>query len=65
MRGAFEYLAALLRGGEDGDEHRLDYAVILGLIVIVVILAFVFLGDPIADLVTTIGGRVDQETLPK
>jgi Flp pilus assembly pilin Flp len=64
VRGAFDYLAALLRADGDGG-HRLDYAVILGLIVIVVILAFVFFGDAIADLVTAIGGRVDQATLPK
>ena len=37
----------------------------LGLIVMVAILSFVFLGDAVADLVTLIGGRVDQETLPK
>jgi Flp pilus assembly pilin Flp len=64
VRGALDYLAALL-GADGADGYRLDYAVILGLIVIVVILAFVFFGDAIADLVTAIGGRVDQATLPK
>jgi hypothetical protein len=64
VRSAFEHLAALLRA-DGGDGHRLDYVVILGLIVIVVILAFIFFGDAIADLVTAIGGRVDQATLPK
>jgi Flp pilus assembly pilin Flp len=64
VRGAREYLAALLGRGGD-DEHLLEYLVILVLIVIVVTLAFVFLGDAIADLITAIGGKVDQQTAPQ
>ena len=40
-----------------------SYAVILGLIVVVAVLAFVFLGDAVADLISLIGGRVDEETI--
>jgi Flp pilus assembly pilin Flp len=64
LRGTREYLAALL-GRAGGDGQLLEYLVILVLIAIVVVLAFVFLGDAIADLITAIGGRVDQQTVPQ
>lgn len=63
MRAAIDLLARLLARDEEGGDHVLEYLVILGLIVVAVILAFVFLGDAIADLISLIGGRVDEETL--
>ena len=51
--------------GERRDDHLLEYAVILVLIVVVAVLAFVFLGDAVADLISLIGGRVDDVTITK
>jgi hypothetical protein len=62
MRAALRYLASLMgRGGDDG--HLIELAVVVVLIVVVALLSLVFLGDPIADLVSLIGGRVDQNAL--
>jgi len=59
MRAALRYLALLLGRGAD-DDHIVELAVVVVLIVVIVTVALLFLGDPIADLITLIGGRVDQ-----
>jgi hypothetical protein len=58
MRAALRYLATLMGRGE--DDHLVELAVVVVLIVVVAILSLVFLADPIADLVTLIGGRADE-----
>jgi hypothetical protein len=58
MRAALRYLAALI--DRSGDDAHLYELVIVGVLIIVVTtFALVFLADPIADLVTLIGGRAD------
>jgi Flp pilus assembly pilin Flp len=57
------HLDRLLTPGGDRDDHLIEYAVILVLIVVVAVLALVFLGDAVADLVSLIGGRVDEVTV--
>ena len=59
MRAALRYLASLVGRGDE-DDHLVELAVVVVLIVVVAILSLVFLADPIADLVTLIGGRVDR-----
>lgn len=63
MKAAKRLLAGLLALGQGEDEHRLELALILALIVVIVILALVFLGDAIADLISLIGGQVDEVTV--
>ncbi len=63
MRSAKKYLDRLLEHRRDDDDHLLEYAFIAVLIVVVALLAFVFLGDAVADLVSLIGGRVDEVTI--
>lgn len=63
MRSALRYLATLLGRDEDEDRHLLELALILTLIVVVAILSLAFLGDAIADLITLIGGGVDEQTI--
>jgi len=63
MRSALRYLATLLGRDEDEDRHLLELALILSLIVVVAILSLAFLGDAIADLITLIGGGVDEQTI--
>ena len=58
MRAALRYLALLLGRGTD-DDHLVDLAIVAVLIVVIVTLSLLFVGDPIADLITLIGGRVD------
>ena len=58
-------LAELLTSGREGDDLILDYMVIVVLIVTAIIVAFIFFGDAVADLVTLIGGRVDQATISR
>jgi hypothetical protein len=58
MRSALRYLAALV--GREPDDHVIELAVVVVLIVVVAVLALVFLADPIADLISLIGGRADQ-----
>ncbi len=64
MRPARHYLDRLLGHGEDGD-HLLEYAFIALLIIVVAVLALVFLGDAVAELISLIGGRVDEVTVTK
>ncbi len=64
MRPARHYLDRLLGHGNGGD-HLLEYAFIAFLIVVVAVLAFVFLGDAVAELISLIGGRVDEVTVTK
>ena len=59
MRAALRYLASLV-GRRDEDDHLIELVVVVVLIVVVVALSLIFLADPIADLVTLIGGRVDE-----
>ena len=47
----------LLRRDEDG-QGLAEYALILALIAIVAILALVFLGNQIADILSTIGAQI-------
>ena len=63
MRSALRYLATLLGRDEDEDRHLLELALILTLIVVVAILSLAFLGDAIADLITLIGGGVDEQRI--
>jgi len=63
LRTALQLLAALLGRDPEDDEHLVEYAVILALIVVVAGLSLIFLGDAIADLISLIGGRVDEVTL--
>ena len=65
MRTARELLASLLGRDPAEDEHLVEYVVILALIIVLAGLALVFLGDAIADLISLIGGRVDQESLSR
>jgi hypothetical protein len=53
---ALRYLASLV-GRE--DDHRVELAFVVLLIVVIAVLSLVFLADPIADLVTLISGRAD------
>jgi hypothetical protein len=62
VRAALERLAALL-GRDPDDEHLAEYVAILALIVVVAGLSLIFLGDALADLISLIGGRVDEATL--
>ena len=64
MRPARHYIDRLLGRGNGGD-HLLEYAFIAFLIVVVAVLAFVFLGDAVAELISLIGGRVDEVTVTK
>lgn len=59
------YLERFLARGGLRDDHLVEYVVILGLIVVVAALAFLFLGDAVADLISLIGGRVDEVTITK
>jgi len=59
---ALRYLASLM-GRDEDDRHLIELTVIVVLIIVVALLALVFLADPIADLVSLIGGRVDQGAL--
>jgi hypothetical protein len=63
MRAALRFLAALI--GQSGDDERylVELGVILALIALIALLALVFLGDAVADLITLVGGRVDEQTL--
>jgi len=56
-------LATLLGRDAAEDEHLVEYALILVLIVVLAALSLVFLGDAVADLVSLIGGQVDQGAL--
>lgn len=51
--------------GEGGDDrrHLIELAVVLTLIAVIAVLAIVFAGDAVADLITLIGGSVDEQTL--
>jgi hypothetical protein len=55
---ALRYLASLVAGGE--DDHLVELVIVGMIIVAVVILSLIFLADPIADLVSLIGGRAEQ-----
>ena len=63
MRSALRYLATLLGQVDEDERYLVEFAVILALIAVVALLSLVFLGDAIADLITLIGGRVDEQTL--
>jgi len=65
MPSVRRYLERYLARGESRDDHLVEYAVILGLIVVVAVLAFLFLGDAVADLISLIGGRVDDATITR
>ena len=63
MRSALRYLATLLGQVDEDERYLVEFAFILALIAVVALLSLVFLGDAIADLITLIGGRVDEQTL--
>jgi len=63
VNAARRLLAGLMALGQGEHEHRLELALVLALIVVIVILALVFLGDSIADLISLIGGQVDEVTV--
>jgi len=63
MTSVRRYLERFLARSERRDDHLVEYAVILGLIVVVAVIAFLFLGDVVAELISLIGGRVDEVTI--
>jgi hypothetical protein len=62
VRSARRYLAALLADRVDERRHLIELGVVLALIALIAIFALVFLGDAIAELITFIGGSVDEQT---
>jgi Flp pilus assembly pilin Flp len=60
---AKRYLERFVARGGLRDDHLVEYVVILVLIALVAVLAFLFLGDAVADLISLIGGRVDEVTV--
>lgn len=68
MRAALHLLADVLSRHErdsrhQRDHHETDLLVILALIIIVTALSFIFLGDAVADLISLVGGQIDERTL--
>jgi hypothetical protein len=62
VRAALHLLAVVLSRHER-DRHEIELLVVLTLIILVTVLSFLFLGDAVADLITLIGGHVDEKTL--
>jgi hypothetical protein len=60
---ALRDLAMLLKRRHDSDHHLVELVLVLALVVIVTALSFVFLGDAVADLISLIGGHVDEVVL--
>jgi hypothetical protein len=65
MTSIRRYLERFLARSERRDDHLVEYIVNLVLIIVVAVLAFLFLGDAVADLISLIGGRVDEATITK
>jgi hypothetical protein len=63
VRSALRHLAAILGSVEPDERYLLELAVVLVLIAVVAVLALVFVGDAVADLITLVGGRVDEQLL--
>ena len=63
MRSALRYLATLVGRADDDERYLVEFGVILVLIAVVALLSLVLFGDAIADLITLVGGRVDEQTL--
>jgi pilus assembly protein Flp/PilA len=47
---------------EEEGQGLAEYALILGLIAVVAIVSLIFLGGTVADLMSTIGNTIDQNT---
>ncbi len=62
MKELIRLLAAWRPIDEEEGQGLAEYALILGLIAIVAILSLIFLGDAIADLMSTIGATIDEAT---
>ena len=62
MNGALSFLVAVWSRDDEEGQGLAEYALILGLIAVVAIVSLVFLGDTIADLMSTIGDTIDQST---
>lgn len=62
MKEALSALAASWSRDDEEGQGLAEYALILGLIAVVAIVSLVFLGDNIADLMSTIGATIDQST---
>jgi Flp pilus assembly pilin Flp len=63
MRSARRLLGLLQRHEGEGPDLLLEYTLIVGIIVVVVVVVFVTMGDSLSDLVSLIGGRVDEATI--
>jgi Flp pilus assembly pilin Flp len=63
MRKARRLVGLFQRREGEGTDLLLEYALIVSIIVVVVVLVFVTMGDSISDLVSLIGGRVDEATV--
>lgn len=56
-------LATVLARQQESDQSFVELGLVLVLIVVVATLSLLFLGDAVADLISLIGGHVDDATL--
>ncbi len=63
MKAPLSLLATLWSRDEEDGQGLAEYALILGLIAVVAIVSLIFLGDTVADLMSTIGNTIDTNTL--
>ncbi len=63
MKAPLSILATLWSRDEEDGQGLAEYALILGLIAVVAIVSLIFLGDTVADLMSTIGNTIDTKTL--
>lgn len=63
MRESLRTVALFVRRDQEEGQGLAEYALILGLIAIVAIVSLIFLGDTLADLMSTIGSTIDVSTL--
>ena len=57
LRGALDAVVALLRGSQRG-QGLAEYALILGLIAVVSIVALLFMGSQVSDKLSVIGSQL-------
>jgi len=63
LKAPLSLLATLWSRDEEDGQGLAEYALILGLIAVVAIVSLIFLGDTVADLMSTIGNTIDTKTL--
>jgi Flp pilus assembly pilin Flp len=63
LKAPLSLLATLWSRDEEDGQGLAEYALILGLIAVVAIVSLIFLGDTVADLMSTIGNTIDTNTL--